>query len=59
MRPRRKCSSNVAFPLRLPVHREDLTESEAVMIIKALAPPVFGVLITYLDEANEINSSEQ
>ena len=44
----------LGFPLRLPVHRADLTESEAAMIIKGLAPPVFGVLITYLGEANEI-----
>jgi phosphoribosylanthranilate isomerase len=44
----------LGFPLRLPVHREDLTESAAAMIIKRLAPPVFGVLITYLDEASEI-----
>ena len=39
----------LGFPLRLPVHREDLTEEEAAAIIKSLAPPVFGVLITYLD----------
>jgi phosphoribosylanthranilate isomerase len=44
----------LGFPLRLPVHREDLTEEEAAAIIKSLAPPVFGVLITYLDEASEI-----
>ena len=44
----------LGFPLRLPVHREDLTESEAAMIIKGFVPPVFGVLITYLEEANEI-----
>ena len=44
----------LGFPLRLPVHREDLTEEEAGKIIKSLAPPVFGVLITYLDEASEI-----
>jgi phosphoribosylanthranilate isomerase len=44
----------LGFPLRLPVHREDLTEAEAAAIIKSLAPPVFGVLITYLDEASEI-----
>jgi phosphoribosylanthranilate isomerase len=44
----------LGFPLRLPVHREDLTEGEAATIIKGLALPVFGVLITYLDEANEI-----
>ena len=44
----------LGFPLRLPVHREDLSEEEAAAIIKSLAPPVFGVLITYLDEASEI-----
>ena len=44
----------LGFPLRLPVHREDLTEDEAATIIKSLAPPVFGVLITYLSEASEI-----
>ena len=44
----------LGFPLRLPVHHEDLTEEEAGAIIKSLAPPVFGVLIIYLDEASEI-----
>jgi phosphoribosylanthranilate isomerase len=44
----------LGFPLRLPVHREDLTEEEAAAIITSLAPPVFGVLITYLHEASEI-----
>jgi phosphoribosylanthranilate isomerase len=44
----------LGFPLRLPVHREDLTEEEAAAIIKSLAPPVFGVLITYIHEAGEI-----
>ena len=44
----------LGFPLRLPVHREDLTEEKAAAIIKSLAPAVFGVLITYLDEAGEI-----
>jgi phosphoribosylanthranilate isomerase len=44
----------LGFPLRLPVHREDLTEEEAAAIIKGLTPPVFGVLITYLDQASEI-----
>ena len=44
----------LGFPLRLPVHREDLTEEEAAAIIRSLTPPVFGVLITYLDEASEI-----
>jgi phosphoribosylanthranilate isomerase len=44
----------LGFPLRLPVHHEDLTEEEAAAIIKSLAPPAFGVLITYLNEASEI-----
>src|SRR5262245_53905297 len=44
----------LGFPLRLPVHREDLSEEEAAAIIKSLAAPVFGVLITYLDRASEI-----
>lgn len=46
----------LGFPLRLPVHRADLTESAAAAIIKRLAPPVFGVLITYLDKADEITA---
>ena len=44
----------LGFPLRLPVHRADLSEEEAAAIIKSLPPPVFGVLITYLDRASEI-----
>ena len=44
----------LGFPLRLPVHREDIIEQEAATIIKSLAPPVFGVLITYLSGASEI-----
>lgn len=44
----------LGFPLRLPVHSEDLSESEAGAIIKNLIPPVFGVLITYLHDAEEI-----
>jgi len=44
----------LGFPLRLPVHREDLTEEAAAAIITSLAPPVFGVLITYLSQASEI-----
>jgi phosphoribosylanthranilate isomerase len=46
----------LGFPLRLPVHHEDLTEDEAAAIIKSLAPPVLGLLITYLDEASEIGA---
>lgn len=45
----------LGFPLRLPVHREDITEECASRIIGQLQPPVFGVLITYLDKAAEIS----
>ncbi|MBU0753495.1 MAG: phosphoribosylanthranilate isomerase, partial [Planctomycetes bacterium] len=44
----------LGFPLRLPVHTEDLSEREAAAILKILAPPVCGVVITYLDQADEI-----
>ena len=44
----------LGFPLRLPVNREDLTEAEAAAIIRSLRPPVRGVLITYLGEAEAI-----
>src|SRR5262245_16473596 len=45
----------IGLPLRLPVHREDLSESDAAAIIRGCIPPVYGVLITYLDRANEIS----
>ena len=41
----------LGFPLRLPVHREDLSEPAAADIIRSLRPPARGVLITYLSEA--------
>lgn len=44
----------LGFPLRLPVHREDISEEDASRIIRQLSPPVYGVLITYLDGAREI-----
>ena len=44
----------LGFPLRLPVHQEDLTEEAASKIISKLKPPRFGVLITYLNDAMEI-----
>jgi len=44
----------LGFPLRLPVHREDLTEAEAAVIIRGLTPPAYGILITYLQQADEI-----
>ena len=44
----------LGFPLRLPVHKEDLTEKEAAKVIEGLDPSMFGVLITYLNSAAEI-----
>ncbi len=44
----------LGFPLRLPVHREDISEKNATRIIRRLHPPVFGVLITYQDDGREI-----
>lgn len=46
----------LGFPLRLPVNKEDLTEDEAVEVIKTIKPPHKSVLITYLNNANEIIS---
>lgn len=44
----------LGFPLRLASHKEDLLEAEAAQIIKSLRPPHEGVLITYLNKADEI-----
>ncbi len=44
----------LGFPFRLPVHKEDLTEDEAVEVIKIISQPHKAVLITYLDIADEI-----
>lgn len=44
----------LGFPLRLPVHREDISEENAAGIIKDLPRGVHAVLITYLDRASEI-----
>jgi phosphoribosylanthranilate isomerase len=46
--------THLGFPFRLDVHKEDLTEMEAIKIIKALPADVSPVLITYLNEADEI-----
>ncbi len=47
--------SYLGFPLRLSVHKEDLTVKEAAKIIKGLDSLVNGVLITYLHTAAEID----
>ncbi len=44
----------LGFPLRLPVNKEDLSEAAAAAIIKGLSAPHEAVLITYLDQAEEI-----
>lgn len=44
----------LGFPLRLPVHDPDLRDEKASQLIRQLQPPVFGVLITYLDCAMAI-----
>ncbi|TFH42134.1 MAG: phosphoribosylanthranilate isomerase [Lysobacterales bacterium] len=44
----------LGFPLRLAIHREDISEEGAAQIMRGLQLPVFGVLITYLDDAREI-----
>lgn len=44
----------LGFPLRLPVNKEDLTEEEATEVIKNIHAPYKAVLITYLDDAEEI-----
>ena len=44
----------LGFPLRLPVHREDLTEADAAVIVARLAAPVRAIVITYLDRADDV-----
>ena len=44
----------LGFPLRLPVNKEDLSEDEAHKIIKRLTDKNRAVLITYLNDADEI-----
>lgn len=44
----------LGFPLRLPVNAEDLGEEAAAELIAEFPPGVKGVLITYLDRADEV-----
>jgi phosphoribosylanthranilate isomerase len=46
----------LGFPLRLPVNKEDLSEEEAIEVIKIIHTPHQAVLITYLNQADEIIS---
>lgn len=43
----------IGFPLRLPVNKEDITESETKNIISKLSPPKYGVVISYCSSKNE------
>jgi phosphoribosylanthranilate isomerase len=45
---------HLGFPLRLPVHREDLSEAEAAAIIRELPADCRAIAITYQDDATEI-----
>jgi len=47
---------SLGFPLRLPVNKEDLTEAEAAKIISGLPASTHGILITYLNKADEIKA---
>lgn len=44
----------LGFPLRLPVHEEDLSEAAAGALIRRLPEGIEGVLITYLEAADEV-----
>lgn len=44
----------LGFPFRLPVHREDLSQAEAAGLIARLGIGARCVLITYLEQAEEI-----
>jgi phosphoribosylanthranilate isomerase len=46
--------THIGFPLRLPVHHEDVSDDEAASIIKTMSPSVKAVLITYLDTTDGI-----
>ncbi|MBU1694337.1 MAG: phosphoribosylanthranilate isomerase [Verrucomicrobia bacterium] len=47
-------ATHLGFPLRLAVHKEDLSEVDAAAIIGRLPPSCPGVLITYLDRSDAI-----
>lgn len=44
----------LGFPLRLPVHREDISEDDAANVIRKIGPRAKCVLITYLHTADAI-----
>ncbi|MDY0040886.1 MAG: phosphoribosylanthranilate isomerase [Desulforhabdus sp.] len=44
----------IGFPLRLSIHAEDISEKETAAIIACLPPHVAALLITYIEDAEEI-----
>ena len=44
----------LGFPLRLTVNKEDLSEDDAAALIRSLPKGFHGVLITYLDRADDV-----
>ncbi|MFA4860668.1 phosphoribosylanthranilate isomerase [Methanoregula sp.] len=44
----------LGFPLRLPINKEDISDADAAEIIQSLKKPYKGILITYLETAEEI-----
>lgn len=47
-------ATHIGFPLRLDYHKEDVSEFEAAKIINCVAGRCQNVLITYLNQADEI-----
>ncbi|ALU44535.1 hypothetical protein PRUB_a3349 [Pseudoalteromonas rubra] len=45
----------LGFPLRLPSGKDDITEGDAISIIKDLSEPQAGVLISYMIDADEVS----
>jgi len=46
----------IGFPLRLDVHKEDVSDDVAAAIVESLPADAAGVLITYLRTADEIDA---
>jgi phosphoribosylanthranilate isomerase len=44
----------LALPLGVPVHKEDLSDTDAARIIRGIRSPTHAVLITYLQRASEV-----
>lgn len=44
----------LGLPLRLPVHQEDISETDARNLVKTINPSIKPVLITYLNKAKDL-----